>query len=330
MAFVVDGADWNFDGWTSAQIQDVIESFLERLDGAVERSEKVWIGDDLQTRSVFGMRDLWSLRDVASGIQLDEGVWQELAAHLGRSPRYLDEPNWPPGLDDICLTIGDDPPADNVDVAWVHHSVRSGSAVACIGLARRGRILTASSQGQTDLHWIFDSASKAEFWRAAIVIEGNSQTDFKRLAHRAYPDLHFYADVLEDAKDFMGGYYANVEEMKRYLAVLNDHGHWVFATPPPAENRSDAISESKDAPPSQLVQRRFELLGLVVAPENPDVYRDNHCRTARQVELNGKTLYCEWHCKLQAHQNRIHFHAPVPESNNKVVVAIFAQHLPLP
>lgn len=330
MAFVVDSADWDFNGRTSSQVQGVLERFLEQLAKAIDRGEHFWIGDSLQTRAVWGEEDLWSLRHADSQVQLDGEVWQELAAYLGRAQHYLDEQDWPDSLDDIHIAIADADPSDNEDVAWAHHNVRTGRAVACIGLWRLGLFDTTSSHGTAQVHWIYDERSTAEFWRSAIVLEGNRPADLKRLAYRAYPNLHFVAGVLSRVDDFNGGYYANAQELKRYLAILNDYGVWAFTAPPPAEIREDAAGDSICSPTAQLIQRRFDLLGLVVTPENPDVYKDGRCRRAREVELGGRTLYCEWHCKLQGHQNRIHIHAPVQESDGKVVIAIFARHLPLP
>jgi hypothetical protein len=330
MAFVVDGEDWRFDGLTNATVENLIEQFLDKLSDALESGETIWIGDDLQTRPVLGTRDLWSLRDVDSGISIDEAIWQELATYLSQTPRYADEQEWPPNVDDIELKIGEHSLVENADVAWAHHSVRAGRAVGCIGLTRSGQIATESIQGTALLHWISDSHSKAVFWRAAIEIEGNSQKDFARLAHLAYPDLFFYDQVLNAADDFSGGYYTNVTALKRYLEALNDHGHWVFTAPPPTISRDDTLSGNQGAPSAQLMQRRFEHLSLDIAPEKPNVYQNSHTRIARQIKLNNKTLYCEWHCKLQPHQNRIHIHAPTPESNDKVVIAIFTTHLPLP
>ncbi|AJX14930.1 hypothetical protein [Burkholderia ubonensis] len=330
MAFVVDSADWNFNGRTSMQVQAVVECFLDQVAKAAEQRQPVWIGEGLQTRAVWGEKDLWSLRDPESEVQLDAEVWQELAAHLGRAKYYLDEQDWPEGMDDIVMAIGDDGPSENEDVAWAHHNVRTGNAVACIGLWRLGPFETTSSHGKAQVHWICDERSTVEFWRSAIAIEGDGQAALLRFAHRAYPNLCFYPNVLSGADRFNGGYYANASELMRYLSALSDHGAWVFTAPPPAETEKDAAGNGVGLPTSQLIQRRFELLGLVVAPENPDVYRDGRCRRAREVEFGGRVLYCEWHCKLQPHQNRIHIHAPVRESDDKVMIAIFAVHLPLP
>jgi hypothetical protein len=150
------------------------------------------------------------------------------------------------------------------------------------------------------------------------------------LAARAYPELHFFGKVLHQAGDFVGGYHANAPDLKRHLTVLNDYGHWAFTAAPPAQDPTDPPGTAGNQPPDQLVQIRFARKQVDIAPEHANVNSNKTCREAREVTLGGRVLYCEWHCKLQGHQNRIHVHRPVTESNNKLVVAIFAQHLPLP
>ncbi|BBN89444.1 hypothetical protein [Azospira sp. I09] len=331
MAFVIDSAEWDFNGWTSSDVQHVIEGLLDQLAHIAENREEVWVGDDLQTRAVYKGMDLWRLRDVESEIQLDDEVWQELAAHLGRIPRYLDdEDRWPDGIDDFCIAIGSEAARDNIDVAWAHHHIRARKAVACLGLKRRGPLQTTTKSGTADVHWIRDEASEVDFWQSAIVVEGDTKDVLERLCHRAYPNLHFAHNVLHNADQFNGGYYSNLPQLKHYLKTLNEHGIWVFTAPPPAENRNDPAGTATIDPTAQLIQRRFELLGLVIAPENPDVFRNGVCRRAREIVIGGRSLYCEWHCKLQAHQNRVHIHSPVIESEGKLVIAIIARHLPLP
>lgn len=70
MSFVVDSAEWSFDGWSSDKANEILEAFLARIETATARKEQVWIGDDLQSRSVHGELDLWSLRASDSPLQI--------------------------------------------------------------------------------------------------------------------------------------------------------------------------------------------------------------------------------------------------------------------
>lgn len=330
MAFVVDGSEWVFDGWSSDKLRNAIEDLLDRVDRAASNSEVIWIGDDLQCKEVYGTQDLWSLQDTASEIQLPPEIWQELAAVLGKASRYLDEPEWPSGFDDYAISIDHDPMSENPDVAWAHHNVRTGKAVACLGLQRKGPFETSSNKGNVNLHWIGDNSSQSKFWRDAIDIERDSPQTLERLAPKAFPDLYFSDRVWEGLDLLIGGYHANSKQLRLYLERLNDDGGWAFTAPPPAQIRSEVQGTGNASPTSQLVGQRFTRLGLDVTPENPDVFQNTKCREAREIQVDGKTLYCEWHGKLQAHQNRIHIHAPTVESGQKLIIAIFADHLPLP
>jgi hypothetical protein len=329
MAFVVDGSEWTFDGWNAQQVQDVIDQFTATLRRARSRDESVWLGEDLQYKPVMGELDIWRLWEAGLGIQFE--VWQGLAAELGRLTRYLDEQPWPDGFgDDFSVSISGAPAVENVDVSWAHHHVRSGRALGCIGLLSTGPKDTRSAQGNAQLHWISDDRSQRLFWRSAVDIEGAAPATFRRIAPHAYPSLYFCPGVLEGAEDLRGGYYANLPFVQRYLEVFDDRGAWAFTTPPPALSPDENPGTATGKPSNQIIERRFMGLGVTVAPENPNVYEHANCRSAREVSVGGAVLYCEWHGKLQEHQNRIHVHAPVPQSGNLLVIGKIATHLPLP
>lgn len=332
MAFVVDGSDWKLNGKSATQVEAAIEQFLGALGDANDAEIPVWFSENFQADPVLGNQIILELMGPGSPLQLPTELWQELAAYLGRPRHYIEDERQPQGFPihfDIAIDGG--MPEPNPDVAWAHHSVREGRAVACIGLWRTGVFSTSSAVATESLHWVGDSRSVAEFWREGIDIEGNTLAAFERFAARAYPELYFCGNVLHHAGDFVGGYHANAANLKRHLAVLNDYGHWAFTAAPPAQDPTDPPGTAGNLPPDQLVQARFARKQVDIAPEHANVKSNKTCREAREVALGGgQVLYCEWHCKLQGHQNRIHLHRPVTESNDKLVVAIFAQHLPLP
>lgn len=331
MAFVVDGAEWCFNGWSTGEIVYAIESLLDRVQTARDRNETVWIGDDLQTRPILDDYDLWSLSSASSPVQLPGELWQELAAWLGMASRYLDD-EWPDGMDDTCIQIGSAQMEDNVDVAWAHHKVRCGCAVACLGLKRSGPQETLSNQGKSSVHWVTDEVTHRAFWRAAINVEGDNEATLERLAPHAFPDLYFRHGVWHGLHRLAGGYLALRSEIGRGLAVLDDYGKWAFTFPPPALSPREPIAAGHESqrPSNQVIERRFQGLGLTMAPEKPEVFADGKCRLAREITIGAHVLYCGWHVKLEPHRNRLHVHSPIPESDERVVIAIFDEHLPLP
>ncbi|MBB6336451.1 hypothetical protein FHR59_000661 [Xanthomonas arboricola] len=332
MAFVVEGDDWDFQGKAQHEVLDALDKFFEKLDRAASDKVKVWFGEDFSSRPILEGSSIWDLCAEGFAISIPPEVSQELAAHLGRGLYYVDEPDWPAGFpEDGVISIDGGPARENLDAAWAHHNVRTGKAVACIGLWRNGVFTTATSMGMTNLHWLGDGpAGAAEFWQDAIDVEGNSLASFVRLAPKAYPRLYFFGGVLAQANQLAGGYYANSAALKRHLKILDEAAHWAFTAAPPALSRHEVAGPHGIHPTNQLIERRFTALTLDVSPENPNVYIDRRCREARQITIAGKGFYCEWHCKLEPHRNRIHLHAPAAESEGKVVIAFFAEHLPLP
>jgi len=331
VAFVIDGSEWKFEGWTADEIQSALGRLLDRVTIAQGRRERIWIGEDLHTRSVLADLSVWELWGPECPVDLPPELRQELAAMLGRAPLYLDEETWPEGIPDHTeVSVSGSQPTDNPDVAWAHHSVRSGCAVACLGLRREGVYPTVTDSGSADVHWVINEQGHRAFFRAAIDVEHDCESTLERLAPHAFPDIWFLDGIWRGLGDFAGGYLGVREQLRELLAVLDDHGRWAFtASPPKIREEDEGLSGTGD-PSVQLIQQRFKTYGIELAPEASDVKRDPACRLARERVLGGRTLYCEWHAKLRGDRNRVHLHAPVSESEDKLVVAIFHEHLPLP
>ena len=124
--------------------------------------------------------------------------------------------------------------------------------------------------------------------------------------------------------DFRGGYRHASADLRKHLAVYDDHGREAFAQ----ASRTDRSAGEQGGPRATAVY--FSRYGIDVAPEKPEVYDDRRCREPRTRALGRRTLYCHWHGKLAPDRNRVHLHEPVPESAGSVIVAIFHEHLPLP
>lgn len=331
MAFVIDGSEWQFDGWSAVEIESALGRLLERVTTAQGRRERVWIGDDLQTRPVLAGSSVWELWSPECPVQPAPELRQELAAMLGRAPLYLDEETWPEGVaEHTAVSISGSPPSENPDVAWAHHSVRSGQAVACLGLRREGVHSTVTDSGSADVHWVIDEPGHRAFFRAAIDVEHDCESTLERLAPHAFPDLYFVDGLWRGLGDFAGGYLGVRERLRDLLAVLDDHGRWAFTAPPPKIREEDDGPAGIGDPSVLLIQQRFRAYGIVLAPEASEVSNDRKCKLARERTVRGRTLYCEWHAKLRGDQDRVHLHAPVHESGDKLIVAIFHEHLPLP
>jgi hypothetical protein len=330
VSFIVNGAEWDFNGITSADAQALIERALEFIETSLERREVVAVGEDFQTRPMNGAESLWELFHKGSALALPPEMSRELEAWLMRAPVYSSGP-WPPGFADEGISIDDAPSTPNPDVEWVHCAMLDGVPIACITLGPSRLAQTATAAGNAQIHFVNDEAGRKAFWRSAIVVAGDTLASLVTYAPKAYPDLHFVKGVVNDAGKLGGGYLASRERVQMTLATLDDWGSWAFTCPPPVLTPQEDMPENAHGLPSnQIIEHRFKGFNLDAAPEKPNVYAHADSRKARETKIGMRTLYCEWHAKLEGHRNRIHFHAPVDESGHKVVVGMIHEHLPLP
>ena len=331
MNYVVNAAEWDFNGLTPSQISDKMEVALAFIEDEGARGRAVAIGDDFQTRPMYGGKALWDLFSPDIGLQLGKELADELAAWLDRAPFYLDSAQWPVGFGGSPISIDGAAAVQNEDVEWAHFSVLAGEPVACLTINDPAVKETVSGTGKSNVHFVSNKKTRLKFWREAIDVVGDTLDNLIRLSPSAFPDLYFHDGSLRGASGLSGGYLGNRLALRKTLAALNDWGSWTFIHPPPAKTpleRSDPDLNAR--PTNQLIEHRFRGLQLDVVPEKPNVYKDKTSREAREISIHGRTFYCEWHVRLQPHRNRIHIHAPVAESGHRLVVAIVHEHLPLP
>lgn len=331
MTFIVNGANWQFDDASSDAVAQALDRFCEFARVSNERGETFMLGDDFHFRPMRGQLTLWDLFSAEARLGLSGELRQELAIWLGPAQYYVDDEDWPDGADETVVSIGVEPAAENVDVAWAHHCIRAGRIAACFTIREAAVMETTTASGVASVHFVSDGGSRKRFWQEVIALQGDDAASLRRYAAHAFPDLFLVEGVLAHLERLGGGYHAARERVRSALSVLDDRGHWIFTNPPPAFTPEEKLPASGERMPSnQLVIGRFARCGLDVAPENPNVYLNRVCREARETTLGQRTLYCEWHVKLEPHRNRIHIHAPVPQSGGKLVIGMVAEHLPLP
>lgn len=329
--FVINGADWDFATLTADQIEKLLDQALSFVDVSRSRGEDVVIGDDFQTRAMLGTLSIWDLFGSQSPVRLRRELLQELTAWLATARCYTDAADWPDGIDDTVISIGGVPDLDNPDVTWAHCSMLAGQSAACFTFGESVVAETKTAFGTTKVHFVADETNRTRFWREMIVFHGDSLESLIRHASHAYPHLYFVEGTLQHAGQLGGGYIASKGNVQRALSTLDDWGGWAFTWPPPALRPNEGAPLNANARPSnQVVRDRFTGFGIDAAPENPNVRTHAASREARETFVGTRRLYCEWHVKLEPHRNRIHFHPPVPESDQKVVIGMIHTHLPLP
>ncbi|MCX2564707.1 hypothetical protein [Acetobacter thailandicus] len=331
MSFIVNGADWDFNNILPKEVAALIEKALAFIATSSERDEEVAVGDDFQTRPMCGTLTLWDLFSPNGPLWPHRELSEELVAWLSKAPRYADAYSWPIGFEGNAVSVAGSPAQLNTEIEWVHFAVLEKKPVACFTLGDAKIVSTTTLTESTLVHFVSDEMSRKTFWRDAIVLVGDDLKDLQFYASHAYPNLYFVDNVINNAAKLVGGYNALRDRVKNALAVLDDWGEWIFKHPPPAIKPSERQQSDPDTLPNkQIIQRRLTAMKLEAAPENPNVRCKRVSREARETVLSGKVLYCEWHIKLEPHQNRIHFHAPVSVSDNKVVIGMIDKHLPLP
>jgi hypothetical protein len=126
------------------------------------------------------------------------------------------------------VSVDGAPSVDNLDVLWAFSLTNSRDACACVGLGNEYVQRVISADKGVNLHWVWKEESRAAFWRDAFTVNGDSVDQLGKLAPHAYPDLYFADRICRGCEKLSGGCHTHSSELQRYLATLNDFGHWVL------------------------------------------------------------------------------------------------------
>ena len=328
MYFVLEESSWTWDGNEPANLVERIEQLLDRIDCARERGERFLASTELLAQSVAGTA-LGELFWGADSILALPHEVKERLAPVFNSISYWDDQD---PYEEIDATIAGQPIV-SPSAVYVQSRVRRGDTIACLPLPGRwsGPCAVVVGEEAATVHFVVDETTHRRFFRDAVSGHKLDLHAVEALSPHAFPDIRFIDEVWRTTRRFEGGYARVREALLDFLAVLDDHGGWVFTDGTGRLSPGESVQDDKRVPVTDaLVERRFRGWGLDIAPENPNVGRDAACRRARTRTLGSEQLYCEWHYKLEPHVNRVHIHGPTPASDGKVIVAIYADHLPLP
>jgi len=329
MYFVLEESSWAWDGRDPADYIQRIQALLERLSVAVEREEVFMFSGALLTQIICGdctLSDLlWGHVD---NIELPHDL-RELATALLAHLQYWDDDGEYPELDAEI----DGAKVFSPSAAFAHARIGAGETLACIPLPGRWRGPCVVTVGETQrlVHFVTDEATHRGFFRAEIEAK-KLEAALESLAAHAFPDTYFVDGLWRGLRDFKGGYTRVRDDLLEFLGLFDDHATWIFSDATGRLSAAETVSSetNKRSIGDKLLMERFGALGLNVSPETREVYETMRSRTAREIDVRERTLYCEWHYKIEPYTNRVHFHRPVDESGRKPIIAIFHEHLHLP
>ncbi len=263
MTFIVDGADWDFEGLDTPAVEAMLDGALRFVATSTDRDEEVAIGDDFQQRSMHSGRAIWDLLEQDSPLQLRREIVQELTAWLAHARRYADAEEWPVGFEDATISVNGGAAFVNQDIAWAHYNVLAGRPTACLTLGQSQTAQTKTALGSAEVHFVGDEAGRKLFWRDAILLEGDNLASLVLIAPHAYPALFFVEGVLEHANRLSGGYIGSRKRVRETLATLDDWGHWAFTCAPPSLTPDEnTLSDADARPGNQVIEKRFAGFGL--------------------------------------------------------------------
>lgn len=287
------------------QREDVLLSLADEL-GALRSS-----GEGFGVLAGWGEFDCVESLNVADaltgGASFDPDTCRLLLGLLGKSSNWDEDPDV---AIDPEVTV-DGQPDIGYGVAWAHHSVRARQGVAVVTVPQRFSaghhdVEAGEDSWRADVYFVVSADDHKGFFRTIYELEDVSEEAFFGLAERAFPDLLFAEGL--DFRHFEGTYRELRSPVVFHLARIHDG----FAEAHRAENgRSEGVSTR---------------LGIKVSIEGT-TRRSERLMKLRDVEFGGRVYRCEWHAKIEAHRNRIHFHPGDETTDERILIGIFHRHL---
>jgi hypothetical protein len=306
--FLLDDGAFAFAVETPAAVEETLYGILDLLDYAGELEEEVakW-------------SDVWSVPS-SSGRTLSEWLFErnEVDADLRRllGSRLQKVHDWDESSDltvDLDMDCAGSTATLVPTVALGWQLVRSGRHVACLTsdqAARRGAIEVGPS-GDRELATLFFVANRQDgtrFWRYLVAAEDADRAALRHLSDRAFPTLRFASGIWGQLDRLEGAFRDVRPLLVVHLAGLSDHALSVWG----------AYTE-----PHRIATEMKSRAGIDCSPDSPKTHKNRAAMEQRVVLVGEARVKCEWHTKLEAHRNRIHFAV----LGDHVVIGAFAKHL---
>jgi hypothetical protein len=257
MRFVLEEASWGWDGSDREAYIERVEQLLDRLDVASERGEPYAASSELLKQEIITAHTLVDLFwNPDSPLELPFEVAQRITAHFNVIRFWDDEVDWPAIEVRIVGREVLSPSA-----ALAHARVGRGEATACLPLPGcwRGPCEVTVGEIKKTVHFVVDEPTHRAFFRDALEVERADEAGLEALTPHAFPALFFLEGVWDGLRHLQGGYARVRKDLHNLLAVLDDHGAWVFTDdtgrlssdePEPKDNNPQPVS-------NQIIERRL-------------------------------------------------------------------------
>ena len=304
--FVVDEHSLTLDGIPAGEREVEIESLISELQELQEGGERVDILSGWGSLSCVEGEDVANV--LAHGNVFDHDSSSLLLRLLGRCGAWDEDPT--AVVEDEVVV--DQEPHHSLGIAWARKMVMAGCGMAIVTSPHRfcGGTHTVDQVTQpapVDVVFVVTPADHPRFYRTLYSVENIPEGEFFGIAAKAFPDLAFAPTV--NFRHFKGAYVLRRPEVVHHLALINDSFPELYKA---ERGLSGSISMR---------------LGIPVSIEGNSRNSETLMRS-RDAEFGGQVYRCEWHSKLEPHQNRIYFHIGDEGTNGRVLIGIFHEHLP--
>lgn len=174
----------------------------------------------------------------------------------------------------------------------------------------RGSVFIRLPQAPREYRGFFIAAAAdfKYFWRQVPELCGMLPHAVEAVAARAFPKSNFVDGVWSGAKKFEGDMTAVRATLINHLSGLDDHFLSIY-------------SEMND--PNRISAEMGSRAGIDCSKESNKTRRNSKAMSSRIRSIGSKAIVFEWHTKLEAHRNRIHFAV----DDGELYIGIFCKHL---
>lgn len=306
MRFVVDESGFEFSDETPGRLEATLLRFLDLLDYAkstgaeIGKWSQIW---SIEGRSGRRLADLLYAsaevdRDIRllTGGRLDKlGCWDELDLN--------------PPLDVLVAghSVG---LAPGIALCAIAHSRGRGVALLTTDQSgRRGSLeVSVSSFAPAMVHFLLEPIDGPKFWRSTVEVEDMDAEGLAAICPLAFPRLRFGDGTWRRVDRFDGSFRDLRNKLLGDLAGLDDYALDVWR---------------QFAEPARIAAEMASRGAVNCSRDSPQTHRNAAAMAERDVTFEGRTVRCEWHTKLEAHRNRIHFAV----LDDCILIGIFAAHL---